>query len=68
MEELEMMAEHVKEHIDTNEDGMVHIEEFIKYTQRDDFDHEDPFKAVFSGSEYDFSDDTVSVNNIPILV
>ena len=55
-----MMADHVKEHIDTNKDGMIHISEFIEYTKREDFSHADPWQAVFSGSEYDFDDSTVS--------
>jgi len=46
-EEVSRMREHVVKHLDTNEDGMVGLEEFLAFAKGKEFDHEDPWDTVF---------------------
>lgn len=47
-EEVSRMREHVIEHIDKDDDGVIQLKEFIDYANSQDFDHEDPWDAAFS--------------------
>ena len=55
-EEVSRMREHVVEHIDKDQDGVIQLNEFIEYANSKDFDHEDPWDAAFAA---DFSDEDV---------
>lgn len=46
-EEVSRMREHVVKHLDTNEDGMVQLSEFLAFAKGKEFDHEDPWDTVF---------------------
>lgn len=55
-EEVARMREHVVEHMDLNDDGFIQIDEFLKFSEGKEWDHNDPWDTVFSFDAFDDSD------------
>jgi len=54
-EEVAQMREHVINHVDSDGDGVIQLDEFLEYANGKEFDHEDPWDAAFN-AEYSDKD------------